>query len=190
MLEVIFTLVKKCMLRGGVTILGIENIEMGIGCRLHKYSTLNATNGKIKFEDNVTICNFSIINSAGGKILLKSGTTVGDFSNLYGQGGLVIGKDVILASCVQIVPNQHTFTDIEKPIKYQPELSKGIILKDGVWIGTNVVIMDNVSIGKNTVIGAGSVVNKNIPSYSVALGVPAKIKKQYDFEKNNWEIVK
>ena len=178
---------KIIYVEGGTTIRGIENIKIGSRCQFFKGSTINAKNGKISFGDNVTICNFSIINSAGGYIKIDSGTTVGDFSNLYGQGGLVIEKDVMLASCIQIVPNEHTFSDTTKAIKFQPEVSKGIRIKEGAWIGTNVVILDDVTIGKNSVIGAGSIVNNSIPEFSIAFGVPSKIKKKFNFENNTWE---
>ena len=54
---------------------------------------------------------------------------------------------------------------------------------------TNVVICGNVHIGKHTVIGAGTFVNKDIPSYCVAVGNPAKVVKKYNFERGEWEKV-
>lgn len=177
---------KKVYIEKNVTIHGISNIKIGKKCKIFQGTILNATNGKIIFFDNVTICVNSIINSAGGIISIDSGTTVGDLCNLYGQGSLKIGKDVMIASCVQIVPNQHEYKDISVAIKFQPEKSKGITINDGCWIGTNVVILDNIKIGKNSVIGAGSVVNKNIPDYSVAAGVPCQIVKQYNLIEKCW----
>ena len=55
-----------------------------------------------------------------------------------------------------------------------------IIIKDNVFIGSNTIIMPGVTIGNNVVIGAGSVVTKNIPSNSVAVGVPAKVIKSLE----------
>lgn len=196
----IFTKFDKavCYLRGGVmfgkliyveknvTIRGYENIEIGSKCKIFQGSIIDATMGKIVFKSNVTVCVNSIVNSAGGFIEIDSGTTIGDFCNLYGQGGLTIGKDIMVASCVQIVPNSHTYQDVSKAIKFQDEESKGITIEDGCWIGTNVAILDGTTIGKNSVIAAGSIVNKNVPDYSVAAGVPARIVKQYDFEKQGW----
>lgn len=64
-----------------------------------------------------------------------------------------------------------------------------IILEDDVWIGINTIILSGVKIGKGAVIGAGSVVTKNIPAYSIAAGNPAKIIK-YRFEKEIIEKLK
>ena len=60
------------------------------------------------------------------------------------------------------------------------------MIGDGTWIGTNVVRVGNIQIGKHCVIGANSVVTKDIPDYSVAAGIPAKVIKRYDFEEEEW----
>ena len=51
------------------------------------------------------------------------------------------------------------------------------MIEDDCWLGHGVTVLDGVTIGKGSVIGAGAVVTKNIPPYSVALGVPAKVVK-------------
>jgi len=61
-----------------------------------------------------------------------------------------------------------------------------IIIEDECWIGANAVITAGVTIGKHSVIAAGSVVTKNIPPYSVAVGNPARVIKQYNFETKQW----
>jgi acetyltransferase-like isoleucine patch superfamily enzyme len=61
-----------------------------------------------------------------------------------------------------------------------------VTIADDVWIGGNVVILAGISIGKHAVIGAGSVVTKDVPPYSVVVGNPAKIVKKYDFNLNAW----
>jgi len=177
---------KLIYVEKNVTIKGYENIEIGTKCKIFQGTILDATNGKIIFSNNVTICVNSIINSAGGYISVDSGTTVGDLCNLYGQGGLKIGKNIMIASCVQIVPNQHEYRDVSKAIKFQSEISKGITIDDGCWIGTNVVILDNSKIGKNSVIAAGCIVNKSTPDYSVIAGVPSRIIKQYNLIEKRW----
>jgi len=57
-------------------------------------------------------------------------------------------------------------------------LSGEIIIEDDVWIGTSVVIMPNVIIGNFSVIGAMSLVNKNLPSHTISIGIPAKLIKK------------
>ncbi len=50
-----------------------------------------------------------------------------------------------------------------------------ISIGEGTWIGASATILDGVSIGRGCVIGAGSLVTANIPDYSIAVGVPAKV---------------
>jgi len=83
----------------------------------------------------------------------------------------------------------HEYKDITIPIKEQPIINAGkVIIGEHSWIGENVCII-GAKIGKHCVIGANSVVTKDIPDYSVAVGVPAKVIKKYSFEKNEWEKV-
>ena len=57
------------------------------------------------------------------------------------------------------------------------------------WIGEKVCIMSGVKIGRKCIIGGGSVVTKSIPDYSIAVGNPAHVIKQYNFKKHIWETV-
>lgn len=66
------------------------------------------------------------------------------------------------------------------------ELNSCVHIGEGTWLGTNVVIAGNIKIGKQCVIGANSVVTKDIPDYSVAVGIPARVIKRYDFDKKEW----
>ena len=54
-------------------------------------------------------------------------------------------------------------------------LVKPIVIEDDVWIGRRVIILPGVTIGRGSVIGAGAVVAKDIPPYSVAVGNPCKV---------------
>ncbi len=58
-------------------------------------------------------------------------------------------------------------------------LSKPVILEDDVWLGARVIVLKGVTIGQGAVIGAGSVVTRNIPPHSVAVGSPARVVKTY-----------
>lgn len=70
---------------------------------------------------------------------------------------------------------------------YNPlDISDGIIIKDGVWIGNNVIILGGVQIGEKAIVGAGSVITHSIPSYSIAVGNPARVIKKYDFDMNEF----
>jgi len=93
-------------------------------------------------------------------------------------GKLTIGNNVTLASRVTIIDHSHgklDETDIDVPVMERALISKGpIYIADNVWIGEGAVILGGISIGKNSVIAANAVVTRDIPSNTVAAGVPAR----------------
>ena len=96
--------------------------------------------------------------------------------------GITLGDKVGLGQHVFISGFNHGYEDGERDSNEQPLVKKEIIIEDESHIGANAVIVAGVHIGKRCQIGAGSVVTKNIPDYSVAVGNPAKIIKQYNFQ--------
>lgn len=98
-----------------------------------------------------------------------------------------IGKNTILASNVLITSENHGINpEIETPYYEQPLSVGPVTIGEGCWIGEKVIILPNVSIGKKCVIGAGTIVTKSIPDYSIVVGTPARIIKKYNFEKHEW----
>ncbi len=94
-----------------------------------------------------------------------------------------IGDNVLTGTNILITDNSHGDTNIETlkiPATLRTPVSKGCVtIKDNVWIGNNVCIMPNVTIGTGAVIGANSVVTHDIPPFSVAAGIPAKVIKSF-----------
>lgn len=97
-----------------------------------------------------------------------------------------IGDFVLTANNVYISDNVHGYEDVSRPIILQPVLFKGAVsIGSGSWIGENVSII-GARIGKNCVIGANSVVTSDVPDFCVAVGVPAKVIRQYDPDSCSW----
>ena len=67
--------------------------------------------------------------------------------------------------------------------------TRPVFIEDNVWIGESVSVLPGVRIGKNSIIGANSVVTKNIPENSIAVGNPARVIKKYNFETSFWEKI-
>ena len=93
------------------------------------------------------------------------------------RGKVIIGNKVIFGSGVSIFSESHNFDDPDLPVSVQGETRKGVIVEDGVWVCTRAIILDDVTIGKNSIVAAGSIVNKDVPPYTIVGGVPAKIIK-------------
>ena len=107
-------------------------------------------------------------------------------NHITAVGKLTIGDDVLTANNVYISDNHHSYEDISRPIIDQPVVFKrAVSIGDGCWIGENACII-GASIGRNSTIGANAVVTKDIPEYSVAVGVPAKVVRQFDRTRQCW----
>lgn len=118
---------------------------------------------------------YACINNAVGEIRIGDNTRIGLHNTVIGP--VHIGSQVNLAQGVVISGLNHNYQDTNKPISEQGVSTNLITIQDDVWVGANVVIAAGVTIGKHCVVGAGSVVTKDIPGYSVAVGNPAKVIK-------------
>lgn len=120
------------------------------------------------------------------RILGPGSVKIGNFvyinhnTDIYGQGEVDIGDYVLIGPNCNILSINHSYSDWTLPIGVQGITSKKVIIEEDVWICANVTVLPGVKIGKGSIIAANSVVSKNVPSYSIMGGVPAKlIKKRF-----------
>jgi acetyltransferase-like isoleucine patch superfamily enzyme len=106
---------------------------------------------------------------------------IGDHSYIGPNAVIGAGGPVSIGSHVQFGPNvtltaeNHVFADLSRRIDEQGVSHQGIVIEDDCWIGGRASILDGVRVGRGSVIGAGAVVTRDIPPYSVAAGVPAHV---------------
>lgn len=136
-----------------------------------------------------------ILKSCGKNVNIEHGAvfnsccSVGDYSGIgidcemNGFGGITIGNYVSMGPETVIYTQNHSTKRTDIPMQQQGyDDSKPVVIEDDVWIGRRVIILPGVTIGKGSVIGAGAVVSRDIPPYSVAIGVPARVvKNRKDF---------
>lgn len=127
--------------------------------------------GDVTIGHNVFIHENVLIRSFRERISIGENTTINILSKVS------IGCNCSIAPNVVIVGANHNFLDNSRTIKEQGCMWQGIIIEDDVWIAANVTVCDGVKIGKGAVIGAGAVVVNDIPPFTVAVGVPAKVIK-------------
>lgn len=149
-------------------------LTTGTGCRFEAFSK----NGEctMRFGDNIQL---------------------NDYVHITAMNKVVIGNNVLMASriyisdCVHGYYNEkdilHSHPDVP-PIKRSYQV-KEVIIEDNVWLGEGVCVLPGVIIGKGSIIGAMSVVNRNIPPNSIAVGVPAKVIKKFNHQTNKWERI-
>ena len=121
-------------------------------------------------------------------IIIGSGVRITRNLTIQCANRVQIGDNVLIASDVFIIDYNHGNSPLTKNYRDNPlNISVGgVTIENGVWIGNNVIILPNVTIGEKSIVGAGSVVTKSIPAYSVAVGNPAHVIKHFDFETNIW----
>ena len=121
---------------------------------------------------------------------------INDYVHISAMENVSIGNNVLIASKVFIsdlnhgsygVDNIHDSPDT--PPNKRKLYCKPIIIEDNVWLGEFVSVLQGVTIGKGTIVGANSVVSRSLPPYVIAVGVPAKVIKKYNFENGKWERV-
>jgi acetyltransferase-like isoleucine patch superfamily enzyme len=158
----------------------------GKNSRICRYTRMDVMpfNNFVLGEDS-TIEDFCTINNGVGDIIIGKRTRIGMSNVLIGP--VSIGNDVILAQNIVMSGLNHGYEDITLPPHNQPVTKKQITLEDEIWIGANSVVLAGVTIGKHAVVAAGSVVTKNVPPYSVVVGNPARVIRQYNPQTCVWE---
>jgi len=114
----------------------------------------------------------------GDKVSIGNYSGIGENSRLGQADEIIIGDDVMIGQQLMIITQNHNFSNINQLIRLQGGVTKPVKIENNVWIGARVTILCGVTIGEGAIIAAGSVVVKNIPSFSIAGGVPAKVIKE------------
>lgn len=148
------------------------------------------------------------------KYQISTGFHAGRGVQMWAKGFIVIGKDfymgaysqigcnakignnVIFGSYVSLVGRyDHHYQQIGVPIRKASQIrdkeytwkgiNSNVIIEDDVWVGHRAIVLSGVKIGRGSIIAAGSVVTKNVESYSIYGGIPAKkIKNRFDNSKD------
>lgn len=120
---------------------------------------------------------------------IGSRTYIGHYAHLSCVNSIIIQEDVLMADKVFISDNTHGYSKGDVPFKNQDIHNVGsVVIGTGTWLGENVCVI-GAKIGKQSIIAANSVVTKDVPDYCIAAGSPAKVIKQFNFDKQAWEKV-
>lgn len=94
------------------------------------------------------------------------------------RGGIEIGDNVSIAHGVTIMSETHIYDRVDIPIKDQGMYYENTIIDSDVWIGAKATILCGIKIYRGSIVAAGAVVTKNVDSYSIVAGVPARLIKK------------
>jgi acetyltransferase-like isoleucine patch superfamily enzyme len=137
-----------------------------------------------------TIINAGVVLSAGWMeghpglppdvVRIGDRVLIGRGSSITGHRSVVIEDDVWTGQQVHLTDMNHGYTDLDLPIGQQADPEAPVHVGAGSWLGHGVVVLPGVHIGRHVVVGAGSVVTRDLPDRSVAVGVPARVIRRYD----------
>lgn len=162
---------KSTYIDKSVHILGLKNIKIGSNNIISDGTWFNVNDRSeekigIEIGNNCYIGKRNFFNS-GNKITI----------NNYFMSGL---------NCTVIGSNHRIENPLIPYIHSGSVTDANIYIGTNVWFGANVTVMGNVKIGHGSIVGANSLVLKDIPPFSIAVGNPAKVIKRYDFDNNLW----
>ncbi len=127
---------------------------------------------------------FCAVNNGVGDVIIGDNVRLGIGSTIIGPA--VMHDDSFTGQNCLISGLIHNYEDPVAEIIAQGVSVKPVEIGRGTYLGANVVVVAGVSIGRHCVIGAGSVVTRDIPDFTVAAGSPAKPIKRFDHEKGEW----
>jgi len=131
--------------------------------------------GSVVLGPRCELCHGAVLRAWGGSIVLGTNVFVGEYTVIYGHGGVTIGDDTLIAMHCRIVSSNHTVPDRKSSIRYHPDILLTTTIGKDVWLGAGVTVLGGVTIGDGCVVAAGAVVTKDLPPYSIAMGVPAQV---------------
>jgi len=142
--------------------------------------TAHARNG-VEIGDNVVIGTYTIVRPSswygwemGEGIRIGDNVIIGPNCFLGFGGKIEIGNHVMIAPHVVIVSHNHSFDNLNVPMRNQALQCLPITIEEDVWISSHVTILPGVRIGRGAIIAAGAVVNHDVEPFSIVGGVPAK----------------
>jgi acetyltransferase-like isoleucine patch superfamily enzyme len=157
-----------------VALYGEPYIRIGRDVVVGPYCTLSAgvMPGHVPDEDPV--------------VTIGDGVLIGRGSGVVGHRSVAIGDGVFTGHNVYVTDANHGYQDVHETIGRQFAAPRPVTVGAGSWLGHGTVVLPGSTVGEHVAVGAGSVVTGDLPSYSVAVGNPARVIKRYDTEREEW----
>ena len=150
-----------------VRLLNPEQIQIGDDVRLLDYTVL-------------ATCTSYAGQTFSPRMILGNRVATGAQTRIACAFRVVIEDDVMMSAFTHITDHSHGYEDPTRPIRDQPITSNGaVIIKRGAWLGFAAQVLSGVTVGENAVVGANAVVTHDIPPFSVAVGNPARVIRQF-----------
>lgn len=160
--------------------LGRDTLIAYKASNLHGLGYISIGDGS-KISKGVQLTAWKSFSGTNGVIEIGKNCNIRDNAHITAVERIVIGDNLLTGTNVLITDNSHGTTNLNDmlvaPDRRNVVSCGAVVIGDNVWLGNNVCIMPGVKIGNGVIVGANSVVTKDIPDYSVAVGSPAKVVK-------------
>lgn len=131
---------------------------------------------RISIGENVYVGHYTILKGHyRGEMMIGDHSWIGQGCFLHSAGTITIGAAVGIGPNVSILTSVHEEGPLDQPVLFGPLRFGEVTVEDGCDIGVGAILLPSVRIGEGAIVGAGSVVTKDIPAYSVAAGNPARV---------------
>lgn len=155
-------------------------VACGDDCRLAAQVNFNlglsqGHPGEISLGEQCWIEQGAVLWAFGGHIRIRRSVFIGPYTVIYGHGGVEIGEETLVAMHCCILSSNHAVPSQGQLIRQQPDILLPTRIGRDVWLGAGVRVLGGTAIGDGCVVGAGAVVTKDLPPYSIAMGVPAVV---------------
>ena len=160
-----------------------NRVLIGPNCRLRGQININGSNNEINFiGDAAGVCFLRAeVNNDNNFIYVSRGfSSNGTHFSVAGNCNIIVGEDSMFANDIYLrTSDMHSVIDLDtkKAINCNSEGCSTIFIAPHVWIGQGAMILKDVTIGCGSVIGAKALVTQDIPSKSLCVGIPAKVKR-------------
>lgn len=150
-------------LQEGCEIVGLSKrgVQFGEKCTVGRFATIRPTN--------------VLLREPGEGLKMGDRSNIGPYSWIGCSGYIEIGNDVMMGPRCNLLAENHAFDRTDLPMNRQGVVRGTIVIEDDVWLGANCSITSGVRIGRGSIIAAGAVVTHDVPPWSIAGGVPARI---------------
>jgi serine acetyltransferase len=152
-------------------------ISIGQSTMIDDYVVLDAKGrgSSIAIGNQVLLGRNTILSCSDSKLEIGHFVSFGPFCFLASRSQLRIGSNVAVGAGSYFLGGGHAYEDPNTAVIHQARTSQGITVEDNVWIGIGARILDGVHVGRNSIVGAGAVVAKDVPPWTVVMGNPARV---------------
>jgi acetyltransferase-like isoleucine patch superfamily enzyme len=154
----------------GVQVMGVKSIKIGAGSSIGDGVWINDC---VRDDKVRLVIGVSVLVGRRGVVSTAGNLSIGDFC--------ILAPDVIIADA------DHVYSDPTVPYLQQgATVGRSIVVEENCWFGMQSKVLGDLTIGRGSVVGAGSLVKRSLPPFSVAVGSPARVVRLYDFATRQW----